>query len=155
MRDEAREALEMAEGDWERALEILLDHTNRNEELKQRAVVKGCWESIKQQAAQIRTSYFREAKEEEPSGERDSRVTGSALRDLARRSWYDYQLPGGMRLGSATRDDLDAASHRYMKLAQTNEQRHNFVERVKSLLGDKEGTVEDHVSEEAIEEVAK
>jgi len=157
MNELAQKALEEAQGDWSKAFELMLQWVEDNPDALEEVIRHGCWHAIQIAAANVRTQYFRSAASqcsEGVSGETQARTSSADLRSLAFKSWYNYQLPGGVRLGDADREKLDAAHQRYEKLANSNAQRARFVDRVReNVHGEK--TVEECLNEERIEEIAK
>jgi len=156
MNELARQALEQANGDWSEAFNLMLKWVGDDPEALDEIVRHGCWHAVQIAASQVRQQYFaRDKDDEQESGEAYARTSGSRLREIARQSWYNYPLPGGQRLGSATQKDLEHAHHRYDKLSKSNGQRRDFIERVQGLLGESSKVVEEVVAEEDIENAAK
>jgi hypothetical protein len=156
MHDLAKMALDQQDGDWSKAFALLMDWLEEDQQALEEVLRHGAWHAIQVAAAQVRQQYFRQAAGgEEYSGESQARTSGAALREIATRSWYNYQLPGGLRLGDADHESLHKAAERYRKLSESNAQRREFVDRVQGLLGDSEKTVEEVVRESDIESVAK
>jgi len=163
--EEARTALEECDMDWQEALKVLLPRVFDDDEALEEAVKHASWHAIQITAANVRQQYFAQAGDKEDSGtelpgggvsgERYARTSGGKLREIAYRSWYNYMLPGGQRLGDADHGALEKAHSRYDSLSKSNAQRAQFIEMVMQNVPADGTIVREAMGDEQIEQIAK
>lgn len=147
----AREALERADGNWERALVVLRTIVVEDRQIYERLIDPliddGLWTAIRKAANQERqsiTSAVR-ALNPPPAGRSDAILSRPApnpdrglagLDAMAERTLYDLPMPGGKRLGEATPADILAAIDFYRAQVRGNAIQLRRYELIRDALGE-------------------
>lgn len=150
----AEQALEETGGDWERAAEILRIRLDDDGPLKDAALATAARHLIRQSASKMR-GRMRRNPEGAQAGQGETGGNRAGLAAMSRRTWYDWPLPGGKRLGEAVRPDLQAAASYWYTQAEANRRSGAFVERVAGLLEDDGTPVGSALTEAQIEAAAE
>ena len=139
----AATCLETAEGDWRIAADMMERELERNPQTRDALIAplikQAVWSAIRAAARDIRSDY-------KAHGVTVQQDNAEGIRACARRSWYDYPIFGGKRLGDATPDEIDEAAQRYQELADANAEESERMRRVRSALKGKK-TVRQQLSE--------
>lgn len=145
----AHECLENNDWDWQAAAEemeskIWQDQQLRDELMKP-LIGQAVWNAIKIQAGAHRQAFkagrskVAEKAKDNPNG----------IRRVVERSWYEYPIFGGKKLGDATPSDLDAAAESYQRLADSNKYEAERMRRIRAVLKE-EKPVREQLTEEQI-----
>lgn len=144
----AREALSEADGDWSDAAARLRARIERDPALRDAllaTLIDGAtWALIRGAAHETRSAYTRPASEASTANAQDR------IRHLARVSLYEWPLPGGQKLGDASREELTGAADFYAQLAERNGARGSWLRAIaEKVRGEK--VVRDCVTEKQLE----
>ena len=144
----AKECLLESNGDWQVAARAMQDRIDNDQdlfnEIMKPLVSKAIWDQIRVQAGQVRQAY---QNTEKPTQNKDDT---SGLHSLARKSWLNYPIWGGKRLGEATAAELDAAIAGYQNLADANRTQAERMRRVRSAIKDENKAVGEQLTEAQI-----
>lgn len=144
----ASKALAESAGDYDAATALLAEWLDDDGGLKDNALQVAA-RSLVHKAAHTKRRTVATSYTSAPS----SGSNKSGIKAMARRNWYDWLLPGGKRLGDATRDDLRVAAQFWYEQAEANRRNGQFMDRLAQLVSDK-GTVAASLTQDQIEEVA-
>lgn len=146
----AERCLESCQGDWKKAAAKMEREVRSNaglySELMDPLVSGAVWERVRQAARSQRRSFHNAATA--PKSPKNDGLEAVA------QSWYDYPIYGGVRLGDATREDLQSAIDGYRMHEQSNRMRREFMERIYAKLPDGK-RVRETLHESEIERIAE
>jgi hypothetical protein len=157
----AKRAVAQCDGDWDKSVALLMQWVHDD--------IRHCCITIPPQAliwelVPIAARYLvRMAAHETRSsivlaasnrGKTDGPPSKAGLLYIAHNRWYDFPLPDSqIKLGDAHKKDLDDAFAFYQKMAQSNQIRAEFIDRVRKHLKGNH-PVRDQLSEQQIAELA-
>jgi len=120
--------IEDSDGDWSAAADLMearvRDDRSLRDELTDPLISSAVWAAIRGASRKTRTAFHR-APNKAPSND--------GIKAVAK-SWYDYPIYGGVRLGDATKDEILAAVDGYRVQEESNRARREFMERIASKL---------------------
>lgn len=150
-------ALRRAQGDLDAAEAYLVDQAASDPDLSRELTRRGAVDSIARALANCRRIDRRRA----PSNPTVAVVRQAAIARGAEilasvySGWYGLPLAGGLRLGDATRSDLERQSGIHRALAQANSAKERFFRRLSAAMPNGEARVRDVLSEERIAELSE
>lgn len=150
----ARKALAECDGDWEKAARLLRSWADSNETLYRALadslIDKACWSAIRGASHNQRRNLFDPTHGEIPL----PNWNDADIRAVAKNGWYDYALPGGLKLGDAKREDVEEAIDFHMVQSRSNMVKAKWLQLLLGRLTDPAKIVRDLVKEEIIAELA-
>lgn len=149
----AKECLEQTNGIWKDAAELLELKLQTDSELMRELLKpmlsKAVWTVITKIARDQRKPFFKTDVEEEEFVKIHSDSKG--IEAVSIRSWYAYNLQGGVKLGDATKEDLDVAIEYHKRFAENNAKKAVWLSKIREMTISR---VKDTVTEDNIKEFA-
>jgi len=145
----ASSCLEEAGGDWKKAAALMHERVEADRKLFNELVEPLLKDAVWQQ---IRNAAHAERKAFRATGGNSTPDSADGIRQSARRSWMEYPIWGGMKLGDATGHDLDHAASQYDVLAKANATERDRMRRVRAALERDDQPVRQQLDEQAVAE---
>ena len=155
--DLAKQALEESNGNWHSAAKLMEFWLSTNQELREELLQpflsKAVWDTVKACARLERKPYFNTPLEELKFAQVHSDTEG--ISHVSNRSWHNYPLQGGLKLGEAKYEDLRDAYEFHQKLADDNAFKARWLSAIASKIQGTNFKVAEIVSEEDIGRIAE
>lgn len=153
-----KQALEETNGNWADASKLMESWVNDDpellKELMKPLISKAVWDAVRGYARSTRTPYFREGTNAEMSFvAKHNDIKG--IEEVSNRSWYNYVLHGGLKLGEAKYQDLKDAYELHQRLAETNAFKARWIAAIAKKIENTNYKVCEVVSEEEIGKLAE
>lgn len=130
----ASDCLEQSNGDPKKASQLMRERLDSSDNLRDavtRPLIDGAiWTLITKAMRQTRSNYFKQTNNER-QGLAVVRTGGTkGIEAVSARNWYDYPLAGGLKLGDATKNDVNEQITIHLREVETNRQRAEFFKRI-------------------------
>ena len=154
----AKHAYLKAERDIEKACEILWEIIIENPTLKEEVVDAAIHEAINTQMRHYRSRFFRSSQLPDNETPKEPVSAKNALiRDAQERlrSWFDYPLRNGDRLGDASKARLIREASQHRNLAEGNLIKERLFLSIAKRLANDDAIVSEFLTENDIEDIAR